>query len=106
MNNDQRAPASAASRVRPDILTDAFLAALRRRGMVTTQLFGSVTRYEERPDSDIDLLVTFAHHVSFAERFRLSEELSRISGRPVELITKRHPAFAPYIQLTLVPIAI
>ena len=106
MSSERNSSASIAPRIRPDILTDAYLAALRSHGVVTAQLFGSISRYEERADSDIDLLVTFDHDASFAERFRLTEELSRISGRPVEIITNLHPAFVPYIVPTLVPIVL
>jgi predicted nucleotidyltransferase len=99
-------PSAAADRVRPDLLTDASLAVLRRHGVVSAHLFGSVARHEERPDSDIDLLVTFARDVWYGERLLLSEELSRLCGRRVELVTALHPAFTPYVLPTLVPIAL
>jgi predicted nucleotidyltransferase len=80
------------------------LAALRRHGVVRASLFGSVSRGEERPDSDVDLLVTFDRTASFGERLVLEEELGRLCGRPVEVVTNLHPAFAPYITPTLVPL--
>jgi predicted nucleotidyltransferase len=46
-------------RIRPDIITDDFQATLRQQGVVKAALFGSILRGEERPDSDVDLLVTF-----------------------------------------------
>lgn len=92
-------------RVRPDIITDQFLATLRAHGVVRASLFGSVSRGEERPDSDIDLFVEFgANGDSFAEQLRLSEELERLCGRRVDLVTTIHPAFAPYIEPTLMPL--
>jgi predicted nucleotidyltransferase len=90
------------SRVRPDIITDRFLETLRTHGVVEASLFGSVLRDEERPDSDVDLLVTFNRNASYGERFHLSEELGRLCGRRVDLLTDVHPAFAPYILPTLV----
>lgn len=95
---------SATPRIRPDIITDAFIDTMRAHGVVEAYLFGSVTRGEERPDSDIDLLVTFAPSDSFGEQFLLAEELSRLTGRRVDVATNLHPAFAPYITPTLVPI--
>src|SRR4051812_16642712 len=93
-----------ASRVRPDVLTDRFLSTLRRHGVVRAALFGSFVRGEERPDSDIDLLVTFAADRALGQEFLLAEELRLLTGRPVDVLTEIHPAFLPYIVPTLVPI--
>jgi predicted nucleotidyltransferase len=92
-------------RIRPDIITDRFLAILRAHGVVRAYLFGSVSREEERPESDLDLLVAFgADGGSFADQLRLSEELERLCGRRVDVLTNIHPAFAPYIEPTLIPL--
>jgi predicted nucleotidyltransferase len=79
---------------------------MEEAGVVRASLFGSVSRGEERPDSDLDLYVHFDHDASFAERLLLEESLSRLCGRRVELVTNLHPAFAPYILPTLRPIAL
>ncbi len=52
-------------------------------------LFGSVVREEERPDSDIDILVEFDPEVSVGlfNLVRLQKRLSGIIGRPVDLAT-------------------
>lgn len=89
-------------RIRPDIITDEFLETMRAHGVNEAYLFGSVARGEERPDSDIDLLVTFAQPDTFGEQFLLAEALRRLSGRRVDVATNLHPAFAPYIVPTLV----
>jgi len=94
---------STQTRIRPDIITDDFLAVLRKHGVVAAYLFGSVTRGEERPDSDIDVFVTFGRSSSsYGEQFLLAEELQKLSGRRVDVLTAIHPAFAPYITPTLV----
>lgn len=49
----------------------------------------------------MDLLVTFARPVPLFAQLRLADQLQRISGRPVDLMTDLHPAFAPYIVPTL-----
>lgn len=80
------------------------MATLRAHGVVQAAVFGSVSRGEERPDSDVDLLVTFDRDASFGARFLLAEALRRVCGRPVDLLTDVHPAFAPYIMPTLIPL--
>jgi len=54
-------------------------------------LFGSVLRDDFQPDSDVDVLVQFkpdARHTLF-EMVRMQEELRRILGRPVDLVSRR-----------------
>jgi len=93
-----------AARLRPDIVTDEFIATLRAFGVVEAFLFGSVARGEERPDSDVDLLVTFARPTSYFRQLDLAEALSKLSGRKIDLMTRIDPVFAPYITPTLVPL--
>jgi uncharacterized protein len=54
-------------------------------------LFGSVLRHDFRPDSDIDVLVTFAPDTSwrFYDLLSMKEELEAMFGRSVDLIEKR-----------------
>lgn len=89
---------------RPDVITGAFVSALRQAGVTQAWLFGSVARGEEGPDSDIDVLVEFDRDVSFFERLDIGAELSMIAGRRVDLLTNINPVFEPYIRPTLVPI--
>ena len=54
-------------------------------------LFGSVLREDFKPDSDIDVLVTFsedAKHTLF-DVVHMEEELKNIFGRDVDLISRR-----------------
>jgi len=53
-------------------------------------LFGSVLRGDFRPDSDIDVLVTFAEDCghSLFDLAQIQEELKAILGREVELVEK------------------
>ena len=89
---------------RPDLLTEPFLQVLGAAGATEAWLFGSVSRGEERPESDIDLLVTFGRKISLFERMDLADELSRLAGRKVDSLANIHPAIEPYICPTLVPI--
>ena len=88
----------------PEIITEEFLVTLRAHGAVEAYVFGSMTRGEERPDSDLDLLVTFEPPISLLNQIRLGNTLSEMCGRPVDLLTRIKPVFAPYIEPTLVPL--
>lgn len=90
--------------VLPDVISEEFLATLRAHGVTSAQLFGSVARGEARPDSDLDVLVCFSRPTPIFDQLRLADALRRICGRPVDLMTDLHPAFAPYILPTLVPL--
>jgi uncharacterized protein len=102
--NQPAAPTKSETQELPEVISAEFLAILRRYGVVEANLFGSVARGEERPDSDIDLLVTFGRRVSLFRQMDLADELSQLSGRKVDLMTNTNSAFAPYILPTLLPI--
>ncbi len=53
------------------------------------RVFGSAAHGEERPDSDIDLLVDFLVPVGFFELIELEELLAAFFGRSVDLLTER-----------------
>jgi predicted nucleotidyltransferase len=62
----------------------------RRWQISELSLFGSVLRDDFRPDSDVDVLVTFApgsRHGLFAVA-RMAEELERLLGRKVDFVTR------------------
>lgn len=54
-------------------------------------LFGSVLRPGFRPDSDVDVLVSFSPeaHVTLFDMARMQAELEAIFGREVDLISRR-----------------
>ena len=53
--------------------------------------FGSVLRDDFRPDSDVDVLVTFAQQAPWSlwDLIRMQDELKEIFGRDVDLVEKR-----------------
>jgi len=66
---------------------DAILALGLRYGARHIRVFGSVARYEERPDSDIDILVDFPRGYDlFSQRLPLTEQLTNLLKRHVDLI--------------------
>lgn len=68
----------------------------RRHGVAQVRLFGSASRGEAGPDSDIDLLVDFATPTGFFELIRLEDELEAFFGRPVDVVTE--PGLSPYLR--------
>ncbi len=90
----------------PREITPEFLAALRAHGIVRAFVFGSRTRGEERPDSDLDLLVTFDPPVSLFRQMDVADTLSRLCGCQVDLLTGIDPVFVPYIEPTLVALPV
>jgi len=61
----------------------------RRWKISNLAVFGSVVREELRPDSDIDLLVTFRSDADWTmfDHFTMEEELSLLFGREVDLVS-------------------
>jgi uncharacterized protein len=68
----------------------------RKYGVSSLAVFGSFARGEARPDSDLDLLVSFAIRVSLLRMVAMERELSDLVGRRVDLQTEA--ALSPYIK--------
>lgn len=78
-------------------------ALLRRDGILHAAVFGSVARRQDRPDSDVDLLVDIDPHAStidLLDIIRLERLLTRELGRPVELTVRDRlkPAFRAGVE--------
>jgi predicted nucleotidyltransferase len=52
------------------------------------RIFGSAARGEERPDSDVDLLVAFRSPKGFFALIELENRLSDVFSRRVDLVTE------------------
>lgn len=52
-------------------------------------VFGSYARGEERPDSDVDLLVEFDEPIGLFRYIELEDYLSEILGVKVDLVTRK-----------------
>lgn len=59
-------------------------------------VFGSATRGEMKPESDIDLLVRFGKPKGLLSLVRLERDLSQAMGRKVDLPTEA--AINPYLR--------
>ena len=61
----------------------------RRYGVARLEVFGSVARGDDRGDSDIDILYELAPGARLGWLIEdLAEELSRLFGRPVDLVSR------------------
>jgi uncharacterized protein len=62
----------------------------RRWKVIELAFFGSVLRETFRPDSDVDILVSFApdSHTSLFDLVDMEEELTDIIGRKVDLVCR------------------
>ena len=86
--------------------SDTVRAIAAKYGATNLRLFGSAVRGDERPDSDIDLLVDLAENRGFRDYLALVEELESLLGRRVEVIIARSlsPHFRPYVEAEARPL--
>lgn len=70
---------------------DALRQFCARWGVAELALFGSVLRDDFGPDSDVDVLVTFAPTATptLLDLSRMERELATLAGRPVDLVSRR-----------------
>jgi len=72
-------------------LNRAKVAAFCKRWNISEfSLFGSVLRKDFRPNSDVDVLVSFQHEANWSlwDLIEMTEELEKIFGRKVDLVEK------------------
>lgn len=69
---------------------------LKKRGVKNIALFGSRARGDEKPDSDLDLLVDFPKETSLLDHIGMEIELSELLGVKVELVSRE--AVSPYMR--------
>ena len=74
----------------------AILEAAARHGARNVRVFGSVARGDDRPDSDIDLLVDMGKDRSLLDLVALAQELEELLRRPVDVLTP--DSLAPSIR--------
>lgn len=60
-----------------------------RHGARNVRVFGSVARGDDRPDSDIDLLVDMGRDRSLLDLVALAQELEALLRRRVDVLTEQ-----------------
>ena len=80
--------------------------ALRARGVRRAALFGSVARGENRPGSDIDIMVEIdpEAHITVFEYVGLKEYIAGLFDGPVDVVSR--DGLKPYVRPTVVTDAI
>ncbi|MBQ6924871.1 MAG: nucleotidyltransferase domain-containing protein [Kiritimatiellae bacterium] len=68
---------------------DEIYAIARRHKAEKLWVFGSCARKEERPDSDVDILVAFQDGASLFSASRLRSNLSACLAREVDVVSRR-----------------
>jgi predicted nucleotidyltransferase len=84
------------AQVLPADVEQMVIAILRRHGVAHAGVFGSFARGEQRPDSDLDLLVEFEGRSSLLDMAGLKLDLQDLLGRQVDVVTP--DGLSPYIQ--------
>lgn len=77
---------------------------IRRFGITDLALFGSTVRDEARPDSDIDVLVSFDGPATSKRYFGVQFYLEDLLGSPIDLVTDKalRPQLRPYIEASAI----
>ena len=66
-------------------------------------MFGSYARGDNKPDSDVDLLVEYGERKSLFDHVRIQRQFSEMLHKNVDLVTKRslHPYIKDYVYKDL-----
>ena len=67
---------------------------LKNKGAKKIAVFGSYARNEEKPGSDVDIIVEFSERKSLLALVRIERELSEILGIRVDLLAEK--SISPY----------
>lgn len=68
---------------------------LKTSGARKISLFGSFKRGEEKPGSDIDIIVEFSERRSLLDLVGIEQDISDAVGRKVDLLTEK--SISPYL---------
>ena len=79
---------------------------LRSFGIKRAAVFGSGARGEDRPDSDVDLLIAFGKPTGMIEYMRFLYEMERILQKKVDVVTEKsvNKFVRPHVERDLVTI--
>lgn len=79
---------------------------LRSFGIKRAAVFGSAARGEDRPDSDVDLLIAFGKPTGMIEYMRFLYEMERILQKKVDVVTEKsvNKFVRPHVERDLVTI--
>ena len=89
-----------------DRLRQELPALAERYGVHSLGIFGSYARHTQRPDSDLDVLVTFSETPSLLTVAALEQHLNDLLGLEVDLVMRDalKPHLAPLLLEDAVPV--
>lgn len=75
-------------------------------GAKNLRVFGSVSRREETPESDLDLLIELDPDRSLLDRIALMQDLEELLGRKVDVVNEKalHPQLKQLILKQAIPL--
>ena len=81
-------------------INNIIISYLQNYDPIRIAVFGSYARNEDRPDSDIDILVKFSKKVSLFDLGGMKYDLTELLNRPVDLVTESglNKNLLPYIN--------
>lgn len=82
-----------------DEIYEKIIELLKKQGARKIAIFGSYVKGEEKPESDIDVIVEFSDRKSLLELVRTERELSETLGIKVDLLTEK--SISPYLIDTI-----
>jgi len=65
-------------------------------GARNIRVFGSVARGDDRPDSDLDILIDLEEGRSLLDLIAIQQDLEDLLGRKVDVVTE--PELSPYFR--------
>jgi len=82
-------------KVNKEHLFKKIISLIKKHGAKKIAVFGSYARGEEKPKSDIDILVEFSERKSLLDLVGIEQELSDALGMKVDLLTEK--SISPYL---------
>ena len=79
----------------PDEIKDTIIQILRGYGAKKISIFGSFARGEDRPESDIDIIVRFEKPKSLLQLIHIEEEIKKAVQHNIDLLTEN--SINPYL---------
>lgn len=89
-----------------ETLKQAILTILKGKPIRRAALFGSFARGDERPDSDIDLLIEYSSPHSLFDILKLESELSKATTHKIDIVeyTAIKPSMRDRILTQAIPL--
>ncbi len=81
--------------MKKEYLFKKIISLIKKHGAKKIAVFGSYARGEEKPKSDIDILVEFSERKSLLDIVGIEQELSDALGMKVDLLTEK--SISPYL---------